>query len=475
MPDLSKGDLTILLGAGASASSDLPDWADMVSNLLVDSGITDDLSSAQIASKTGDLVLLAESVHKRYESDRDGWFLALSRALYGDGPYSPQPSSMQINAAFVACENIGRVHLATLNFDELLDQAVVEASIDLDDILHLSERPGWKSDLRVEHLHGSIPYNRPAGTNDKDPVFSFFDYLFQLESDNPPAKQYLSNAIEEGSLLIAGTSFRDPDMRQWLASILRDREHDSADHKACILLAREGYGGIDEVTFDSMKPIFEAQWTALGFCPIFVEDFEDIAQLIREVPYVNIPNYVKPSERIDVLWEMLTDDGSFEERQKEFVATLQENKDVFKSLAPKGSNVNATLWIAHGNSLVRFASHDRIYVKSDFLRTNPVGFDSPYVAGQAYSSNSTKFVSGSSDRFGRWKTVMAAPIVVAPTAPSWYTSLPIGVISFGCDGEMTESLSLTYQLASIALEWSMIFEGLIERDCLSRGNLAKSG
>lgn len=475
LPDLGNGYLTILLGAGASASSGLPDWESMVSNLLVDSGITDDLSSAKIASKTGDLVLLAESVHKRYDRDEDGWFSALSRALYGDGSNSPHPSSMQTSAAFVACENIGKVRLATLNFDELLDQAVVEAFIDLDDELHLSEHSGWESNLRVEHLHGSIPYNRPTDSDDKEPVFSFFDYLFQLESSNPPAKQYLSDAVKSGSLLIAGTSFRDPDMRQWLASILRDRGHENADHKACILLAREGYDGIDRATFDSMKPILEAQWTALGFCPVFVEDFEDIAQLIREVPYVGLSDYLKPSERIDALWEMLTDGRSFEKRQREFVITLQKNKEVFKSLAPKGSSVNATLWIAHGNSLVRFASHDRIYVKSDFLRTNPVGFDSPYVAGQTYSSNRPKFVSGSSERFGRWKTVAAIPIVVAPMAPSWYTSLPIGVISFGCDGEMLESLNLTNELTRMTLEWSRIFEELIEKDCLGRRNLDWSG
>lgn len=465
LPDLSNGDLTILLGAGASASSGLPDWEDMVSNLLVDSGITDDFSSAQIASKTGDLVLLAESVHKRYEGDKDGWFSALSGALYGDGSRLLHPSSMQTNAAFVACEKIGRVHLATLNFDELLDQAVVEAFIDLDDELHLSEHSGWESDLRVEHLHGSIPYNRPADSNDKDPVFSFFDYLFQLESGNPPAKQYLSNAIGAGSLLIAGTSFRDPDMRQWLASILRDRGHDSADHKACILLAREGYDGIDRAAFESMKPILEAQWTALGFCPIFVEDYEDIAQLIREVPYVGLPGYMSPSERIDKLWDCLMDEKFFEERQKEFADTLQENERTFKSLAPRGSCVDATLWIAHGVSLVRFASYDRIYLEPDFLKTEPVGFDSPRIAGQVYGSNSTKFVTDSSGRFGRWKTIVAAPIVAAPKAPSWHTSLPIGVISFGCDKEVHKSSALAKGLTRISLKWSMIFEELIEKDC----------
>lgn len=474
LPDLNDGILTILLGAGASASSGLPDWAGMVSNLLLNSEIARDFTSAQIASKTGDLVLLAESVHKQYDGDREGWLTALSSALYGNGLDAPKPSTMQLNAAFVACENIGKIHLATLNFDVLLDQAVTDASVELEDVLHLSEHKDRDKELKVEHLHGCIKYNGPAD-NETDPVFSFFDYLLQLESSNPSAKLYLTDAIKSGSLLIAGTSFRDPDMRQWLASILRDRGHENSRHKACILLARESYDGIDRAMFNVLKPILEAQWTALGFCPIFVEDFEDVAQLIREVPYVRSPGYLNPSKRIDKLWECLTDSRTFESQQKLFVCLLQKNKEAFEEITPSGSSVNATLWIAHGNSLVRLASHDRIYVRSDLLRANPIGFDSPYIAGQAYSSNMTKSVSGSSDQFGRWKTIAATPIVVFPDALSWYTSLPVGVISFGCDKEMPENPDLAKMLAGMALEWSTLFEELIEQDCSERNNLAEKG
>lgn len=460
MPSLEQGELTILLGAGASASSGLPDWSGMVSNLLLDSGTLKDRDVSELVCSTGDLVLLAESVHQQFKHNPNGWLQALSRALYRDAPRMPLSSSMQLNSALIACENPGKIHLATLNFDQLLEQAVTQAFLELEDELPPTSAAIRDQELRVEHLHGVIPYGTTVDVGGNTPTFSFFDYLLQLESDMPSAKLYLTQALKRGSLLIAGTSFRDPDMRQWLASILQNNAR--TNHKACILLAREGYKNINKDTFLKMRPALYSQWKALGFCPIFVNDFEDVAQLIRECPYIHSPAYQSPAQRIGSLWKHLTGTDVFKSAQNKFAEKLQRNIETLNKAISSTAAMNATLWIAHDDTLVRFASHDRVYIQSDLLRENETGFDSSYIAGRAYGSNSSIIITSEDNDFGRWKSIVAYPIVIKPRCSSWYTALPVGVLSFGI-GEVTrESPELTNALTRMTLSWSELLENFVE-------------
>lgn len=466
LPNLGSGELTILLGAGASAASELPDWQEMVSKLLVGSGIAESEAIANEVSSREDLVLLAEAVHERCVGDDASWISALREALYGGiAPAKIVPTTMQLNAALVAYEHLGSIKLATLNFDELLDQAVTEVILGWGDETDMAFSDEELELLKVEHLHGTIPLNKNVRTAADRLVFSFFDYLFQMKSKEPPAKLYLDQAMKRGSLLIAGTSFRDPDMRQWLSSILQAKPNDDG-HAACILLARESYRNVDKTQFCLMKPILEAQWKSLGFRPVFVDDYEDAAQLILECPHVLEKDYLSPFERLNRLWEYLTDEKRFCDIQKCFVNMLQEDKEKVKKLLPGGGRMNATLWVAHGDRLVRFASHDRVYLRSSLLRADPSGFDSPYVAGQAYGANKVKTAAIDDGDAGGWRTVIAHPIRVDPDTPFWRTPLPIGVLSFGIEEAVEEADeendSLMKLLTGMILQWSKVFERLIE-------------
>ncbi len=466
LPNLNSGELTILLGAGASAASELPDWQEMVSKLLVSSGIAESEVVANEVSSREDLVLLAEAVHTRCNGDDASWISALREALYGGiAPAKIVPTAMQLNAALVAFEHLGSVKLATLNFDELLDQAVTEVILGWGDEADMALSDEDLELLKVEHLHGTIPLNENERTVVNRLVFSFFDYLFQIKSKEPPAKLFLDQAMKRGSLLIAGTSFRDPDMRQWLSSILQAKSDDDG-HAACILLARESYRNVDKEQFCAMKPVLEAQWKSLGFNPVFVDDYEDVAQLILECPHVLEKDYLSPSERLNRLWECLTDEKQFRDIQERFVNMLQENKDEMKRMLPGGGRMNATLWVAHDDKLVRFASHDRIYLRSSLLRADPSGFDSPYVAGRAYGANKVKTVTLDDWHVGGWRTVIAHPIQVDPDTPFWCTPLPIGVLSFGIEEVVEEADeendSLMKLLTGMILQWSKVFERLIE-------------
>lgn len=458
LPSLNSGSLTILLGAGASASSGLPDWGQMVSNLLTSSHLAANEDIANKIVHNGDLVLLAEAVRLQYREDE--WLSALRRALYMNSNDPLTPSSMQLSAALLACEHLGKVHLATLNFDQLLEQACTQTVLELENRFTTVETDYLNESLSVQHLHGEIPcreMHRPINS----PIFSFYDYLTQLQKEAPFAREYLKNALDSGSIIIAGTSFRDPDMRQWLADILRNGIKQK-NHCACILIARESYPDVDARTFKTIAPVLEAQWQSLGFIPIFVDDYEDVAQLIRECSHIDEDGYLDPQTRINQLWAQLTDKYRFEDIQKIFSRLLRNNKKHLKQKLNLNTRMNATLWFAHDHRLYRYASHDRIYIKSNLLRFDPVGFDSPYIAGRAYGANKTMHETMDKHPANRWRTVVATPIVCRPKIASWRTSLPIGVLSFGIESKVPDTPPLTDALTTMSLEWARIVECFVE-------------
>ena len=196
LPSISSSQLTILLGAGASAGSMLPNWEQMISNLLVEAGIVDDPDSSHLACNKGDLVMLAEAVRRKCKNEKE-WVNKLSHALYGSGHRSFFPSTMQLNTAWAACENLGKVQLATLNFDQLLEQAVTQTILELDDnsMEAIESIAGWEDLLQVTHLHGEVPLPESDVQNKPAPVFCFGDYLDLLHSEKPAARTYLESAL----------------------------------------------------------------------------------------------------------------------------------------------------------------------------------------------------------------------------------------------------------------------------------------
>lgn len=468
LPCPDNGSLTILLGAGASAASGLPNWEDMVANLLVDAGIIESQTIAKRVAHLGDLVLLAEAarnaiIESRADDKGDSWLDALATALYGNASKPLRPSSMQISSALIACEHSKSVRLSTLNFDQLLETAVKETANELalsDRLSSTVIREMQSRPPEVKHLHGII--QEPPSAHRKpisEPIFAFMDYLEQIKNPTSEALRFLQSSLNQGSLLIAGTSFRDPDMRQWLADILSSRSNPHR-HKACILIARESYAydEVDKETFTLMKPALEAQWKSLGFHPIFVDDFEDEAQLIRECPYANNSDYLSPKERILHLWKTLTRENVFARVQQAFAAKLRDNIAELTQETEAKDEANATLWIACDSKLVRFAAHDRVYLTSELLRSDPIGFDSEFIAGQAYGANDFRYFPPDSQAdasLGRWKTVVATPIVMQA---HWCTPLPVGVLSFGLTSRVDNSPMLADLLAKMADEWSSLLE-----------------
>lgn len=83
----------------------------------------------------------------------------------------------------------------------------------------------------------------------------------------------LQQALQRGPLVLAGTSYRDPDVRDWVYELTRD----GAPFPVVALLARAGMG-LSRDRFTAVNDALEKQWAAVGVAPILLHDHADAAQ-----------------------------------------------------------------------------------------------------------------------------------------------------------------------------------------------------
>lgn len=238
-----------------------------------------------------------------------------------------------------------------------------------------------------------------------------------------------------GALVIAGTSYRDPDVRQWLHAA---QEQAPEEHAALVILAREGFA-LERKDFAAVESSLRAQWEAVGLRPVIVDDHSDAAQAIRELRFVNEPDYLAPQQRAKIVWDHHA--AEFATLQPQYVRYLAENASQLKSYFGVES-LSVSLWLSDGDGrLARWAADDRVYASVSAVRTISTGYDSPWVAGQALSRDELLIQDINLEKTRRWKSVAAAPI--AADHPKW-PAMSSAVITVGLPGTAQEYESSSY-------------------------------
>lgn len=448
--DALAGDahLTIVLGAGASASVGLPDWDTFAVRVAVASGIVPHESAGRLLLQRQDPMIVLEGARQR---SGDRWSDILRHALYGDTLEEPElPSTLHLAAAGHFFSSAGRTTLATLNFDTLLESAllsdapVVGISTDGEDVPDLPT---------VHHLHGYI-----SPEDVKDAVVGFRDFADLVAQTEPWQREFLSAALARGPLLLSGTSYRDPDIRQWLHVILRD---EAPSHHPVVTLVREGLGlSADE--FDSLSEALVAEWEAIGLSALRLQDLADAATVIRELQYARRAEYLPPSERAQIVWTR--HNQRFADLQPVYAKWLEEESARMREVI--GVPVHrATLWLADARRhLARWATEGATFDGVRTLKRVPSGHDSPWIAGEAIGAEQVKLKDVERDERVRpsWWSVLAVPILVGDGVHPEFAS---AVVTFGLSAralklldrqhewnEATEELSSTWgtRLSAVA-------------------------
>ncbi|WP_187976987.1 SIR2 family protein [Mycetocola sp. JXN-3] len=196
--------LTLLLGAGASVASGLPDWNELAVRLLLRSGAVRDRRLAELLVREQDPLLVAEAAKQSLGSE---WEASVRQALYS-APESPSPSTLHFAVAQHMLEGAhSNTTLITLNFDTLLEQALRVVS--LRESRLLGPLAGECFEASVHHLHGVV-----GSGHVRDLVLTLTDYNEILSAGLSWQQALLRHSLRQGAVLIVGTTYRDPDVRK---------------------------------------------------------------------------------------------------------------------------------------------------------------------------------------------------------------------------------------------------------------------
>jgi len=410
--------LTFVLGAGASVPSGLPTWNELARRLIRSTGLaqTDGAASALI-SKDQDPTIALEAAHALAGDD---WARLLDEALYSGLPAAGAlPSPLHLAAAGHWAAAPDRTRLATLNFDTLLEDALLATPVT--QVVVGADGEEVDDMVTVHHLHGAV-FNGKA----YDPIVGYRDFTRLIADPEPWQRAFLAEALRGGPLLLAGTSYRDPDIRHWLDGILHDRVH-KPRFPALVTIVREDLG-LDRQTFSEIDDALEAEWRAIGLDVVTVQDFVDVAVVIRELHHVGRSGYCTPSERAREVWTAHR--LQMTELQHSYAESLRGDATALAD-AIGAPVVRPTLWLANARGrLARWASDGVRYQGVGQLKLVPTGHDSPLIAGEAIGSEEVKLKDVPRDErvLPTWRSVLAIPIFVSDGVhPDFATA----VLTFG--------------------------------------------
>lgn len=399
-----KDRYAVLLGAGASAGVGLPGWDALSLRLLTLSGAISDESTAAAFLTAQDPALAAEAA-KKSTSD---WDALLVEGLYGDAPTDLRPGALHLAVANLALNRkIGDVGLFTLNFDLLIEDALTlvadELGVAANTFPRTSSSPRAPSNaFEVHHLHGAI--DRTNGVA-RDVVLTLSQFNALVNTPRPWQVAELGNVLSYGPLILAGTSYRDPDIRAWLSQLTPTSTSD-----VIVFLARQGLG-LSKTQFDNVIDSLTEQWIAIGVQPVITQDHADAAQVLTELPYIAELTYRTPHERATALWELCS--SNFDTLQAEHSDALEHDLRHLQTVM--SSDASIVLWLSDASGqAVKWAAADRIYKHVDTLRRVPAGHDSAWIVGQCLGSNEilAKDLRQVPDGTKRWQYVIALPITV---------------------------------------------------------------
>lgn len=436
---MQNSHLTILLGAGASAPSGLPNWDQFARRVATLSSLVSSDAAAEILLSRQDPTIVLEAARARAGTK---WDQVLHTALYGGVEGAPRPSPLHLASAGHLLAMPATTTLCTLNFDTLLEEAVIGVG---EPVVVIGLDGDSETDVpTVHHLHGAL-FNEAS----YDAIACFRDYAELIAQPDAWQRRFLSDALARGPLLLAGTSYRDPDIRHWLHVILRDEK---PAHPALVTISREGLG-LDRQSFAEVSEALAAEWEAIGLTAVKTHDLTDVALVIRELRHLGEVGYQSPRDRARTVWN--AHGKQFSSLQSRYADALASDAStVSRALGTKAHR--GTLWLADGNGrLARWASEGTHFQSRSTLKHVPTGHDSPWIAGEAIGSEEVKLkdIERDSRLSPTWRSVLAIPIFASNgRSPNFATA----VLTFGLSASAAT-------LVDRQSEWWSVTEELSER------------
>ncbi|HLJ86153.1 MAG TPA: SIR2 family protein [Candidatus Angelobacter sp.] len=348
-----NGRLNIFVGAGVSQQSGFPGWDDLNKGLLLqylnaqigNSTPAAMLASERIAEKAGILydVLGRDAVADFVEQGmRDRFGPVLAQSTYKGRKLEDLPLK-SIHRQIVALSDHAR--LFTLNFDPLLELALAQRFPGREWTSFRSPNGNRRLAARnqVEHVHGWLD---PDGRMSWELILTQSSY-FELSANSKAfANRALQKMLSDNSVTaILGMSLADPNFRRFLYFLNKKK---TAAHKRIYVVMKRENAVVDHY--------MQTHWGNNGLQIIFIEQYEEIPSLLRDIQWGETPKRSIPkwtNEAIRWRSETLRDSVIFTDAwQKIGHESLRALVTKVKTLfgVPPHESLTATLFIPFSES-----------------------------------------------------------------------------------------------------------------------------
>lgn len=211
---LSRGRLSLVLGAGVSTAFGMPDWPGLLRRLYDEQGI--DLPQSYSYARQ------AEHLREAcYRDDHGGFAAAVRTALYRDVDASFE--QLRSNGTIAAIGSLvmascrGSVsEVITFNWDNLLELFLAYHGFVVNSV-HSEQHWGGAEDVTVLHPHGYIPVaaDEPSSS---EIVFDQLSYSSVIGDSARPWRQRLLSIMRTHTCLFIGLSGDDPNLDSLLVA-----------------------------------------------------------------------------------------------------------------------------------------------------------------------------------------------------------------------------------------------------------------
>jgi NAD-dependent SIR2 family protein deacetylase len=439
--------LTIVVGAGASMEAGLPSWETLVNRLL-----------RRVASERALLDVADARAVERWEAEaaRDGYLgaAAIVDALAGDerdrwiyeelfrqerrphdvvGPkaYFPGPITRQI--AHLARVLGGDLRIITLNYDDLIEQALRDEGLKPAPVATDQHRHG-EGAVPVFHVHGY--FGRDGGETGQI-VLSEADYQRMLARGSWQ-DDLVRTALRDSVVIFLGTSLIDPNLIRYLHGASAETG------EAFALFVRQGTypKDVPPAIPAAREQALSARWRALNVAPVFVDHYVDVAQIIYEVAhraklgsrYLGLAD--RSREWVETVQREIlgtTSDEAFVHAQEAFRALLRSSLDAaiaaVEALTDEAfdETLACSLWLvdADGEHLTSWVTTDRLHVERATIEPVPVGEHSRWVAVRAFCRG-VPLAEPRDVYASRWHFIRGTPLVLED---GQHGRIPVGCLT----------------------------------------------
>ncbi|HEX6780876.1 MAG TPA: SIR2 family protein [Solirubrobacterales bacterium] len=439
----SAGELTLLVGAGASMEAGLPSWRALIEQLLAKVAVElPDLEDGERANwvaatiERDDLLGAGAVVGVMAKERLEKLIPAELYEGRGAEAFAPGPIAHQVAALREIWGE--RAEILTTNYDDLLEQALIDAGTARTNIRSYTQNrePHKRAagTIAVTHLHGLAGrQGTPKG------IVLTEEHYHRMQRGTSWQEQLVTERLQGSTCVFVGMSLADPNLIRYLYGY---KAPEKPRHAA--IFVRQGEPQASPSVRAAMEEAARRRWGRCGVQAIFVDHFADAAQFLYEVGYrkkVGPADYLSVTERArEVIgcFERglaVSDQSKFAERQVALSSGLRDLlKDVvLYTLSLAGLEVEETLaltvWVLDedGTGLVGWAHSDRAHQDPSTVTPVPLGAASNWVSVRTLCQGT--IMEFDRDTYAsRWHFVRGLPLVMAEP-----TRLPLGALTISSD------------------------------------------